>query len=194
MLQHGTEQPPVTCSNSPGSSPIRTTRIQSDSECILECIVNGTSLTTQNVGSASPAWKESDHRSSPPPTIVASWCAIWCAMRVWSSLVPVTHGCRLGIGCDCSTVESDRPLKIDKPKYIPFQCSALRCASEFVAETRSTELERERNVSVETFARCLLQHGSSRRGARLVKRSRRRGREDERPEMTPHTREKNEES
>jgi hypothetical protein len=121
MLQHGTEQPPVTCSNSPGSSPIRTTRIQSDSECILECIVNGTSSTTQNVGSASPAWKESNRQSSPPPTIMASWCAMWCAMRIWSSLVPVTHGCRLGIGCDRSTVESDRPFEIDKPKYVPFQ-------------------------------------------------------------------------
>ena len=40
---------------------------------------------------------------------------------------------------------------------------------------RLTELERERDVSVETFARRLLQHGSSKRGARLVERSRRRG-------------------
>jgi hypothetical protein len=59
---------------------------------------------------------------------------------------------------------------------------------------RLTELERERDVSVETLARRLPQHGSSKRGARLVELSRRRGREDERPETTPHTREKDEES
>ena len=73
----------------------------------------------------------------------------------------------------------DFVTRIDAPMLhiLSITCSARECAGEFVAETRSTELERKRDVSVETFARRLPQHGSSKRGARLVERSRRRGRE-----------------
>ena len=58
---------------------------------------------------------------------------------------------------------------------------------------RLTELEREQDVSIEMFARHLPQHSSSKQGAHLVEQSRHREREDKRPKMTPHTRERKDE-